>query len=379
MPTAAFSVCFGWVVAVQNAEASLVEELDTALRRGSPDRRVTILRRVTDLFLYDANRLNEEHVNVFDDVFCYLIREIETKALVEVGSRLAPINNAPVDLTRQLAAHHEIAVAGPMLSFSNRLATDDLVQIAKTRSQAHLFAISERVSIAPSITDVLLERGNRAVIHNVAINAGASLSSRGFAALLKASESDDSLAEKTGLRPDLPTHVLKELLLRATDAVRSRLFSRTPSELQEEVRRALQIAANEIDWETRTPRDFVSAKRFVELLKERGELNEAVLLKFAKARKYEETTAALALLSSAPIEIVKPLMESPRDDGLLIPCKAAGCSWETLRAVLECKISPGATPKHIAKLEADFAKLARPNAQRLLRFWQIRQIGPIGH
>lgn len=360
--------------AVQNAEAFLFDELDIALRRGSPERRVTMLRRVTDLFLYDANRLNEEHVSVFDQVFCHLIREIETRALVEISSRLASIGNAPVDLARQLAGHHDIAVAGPVLSASNRLATKDLVEIARTKSQAHLFAISERTHIAPAITDVLLNRGNRAVIHNVASNPGAGLSNHGFAALLKASETDDSLAEKTGLRLDLPPHVLKELLLRATDAVRSRLLARTPPELQEEVRRALQIAANEVDWERRTPRDFLSAKRFVELLKERGELNEAVLLKFARTRKYEETTAALALLSSTSIEIIKPLMESPRDDGLLIPCKVANCSWETLHAILECKTAPGATNKHLEKLEVDFARLLRSNAQRLLRSWQIRQV-----
>lgn len=338
-----------------------------------------MLRRVTDLFLYDANRLNEDHVGVFDDVLCHLTREIETKALVEISSRLASIGNAPMDLTRQLAGHHDITVAAPMLSVSNRLTSDDLVEIAKTRSQAHLFAISERASIAPAITDVLLDRGNRAVIHSVATNSGAQLSGHGFAALLKASETDDSLAEKTGLRLDLPPQLLRELLLRATDAVRSRLFSRTPPELQEEVRRALQIATNEVDRETRATRDFVSAKRFVDLLKKRGELNEAMLLKFAQGQKYEEMTTALASLSFASIEIIKPLMESPRDDGLLIPCKAAGCSWQTLRAILECKASPGATIKHLKKLEADFAKLSRSNAQRLLRFWQVRQIGPTNH
>lgn len=360
---------------MQNAEPSLLEELDTTLRKGSPERRVTILQRVTDLFLYDANRLNEEHVDVFDQVLCHLIRKIETKALVEISSRLSSIDNAPIDLTHQLAGHQDITIAGPMLSVSSRIATDHLIEIARTKSQAHLFAISERTHIAPAITDVLLDRGNRAVIHNVAVNSGARLSDRGFVALLKASETDDSLAEKTGLRLDLPSPVLKQLLLRATDAVRSRLLSRTPSELQEEVRRALQVAASEVDWETRTPRDFVSAKRFVELLKERGELNEAVLLKFAQGRKYEETTAALASLSSAPIEIIRPLMESPRDDGLLIPSKAAGCSWETLRAILACKTSPGAANKHIDRLEADFARLSKLSAQRLLRSWQIRQIG----
>lgn len=366
------------VVAVQNAEASLFDELDIALRSGSPEKRATMLRRVTDLFLYDANRLNDEQVGVFDHVLCHLITKIETRALVEVSARLASIGNAPTALTRQLAEHDEIEVAGPVLSITNRLTTDDLVEIAKTKSQAHLFAISGRAHIEPAVTDVLLNRGNRAVIHNVANNSGAKLSDRGFAVLLKASETDHSLAEKTGLRLDLPLSVLKDLLLRATEAVRARLFSRTPPELQEEVRRALQIAVEEVDRETGTARDFWSAKRFVELLKERNELDEAVLLKFAQARKYEETTAALALLASAPIEIIRPLMESPRDEGLLIPCRAAGCCWETLRAILQCKASPGAAKNH-ENLEADFARLSKSNAQRLLRFWQIRQVGSTSH
>ncbi len=78
---------------------------------------------------------------------------------------------------------------------------------------------------------------------------------------------------------------------------------------------------------------------------------------------------------SAPIEIIQPLMESPRNDGLLIPCKAAGCSWETLRAIVECKASSGEEKKDIEKLKTVFAKLSRSNAQSLLRLWQIRQTG----
>lgn len=361
---------------MQKADSfSVFDDLDAALQSGSSEKRVAMLRRVTDLFLSEADRLNEEQIGVFDGVLVQLIERIETRTLVEISERLAPVANAPIDLTLNLARHSEIGIARPILTNSSRLTTAHLVEIAKTKGQEHLLAISERAQIETAVTDVLLDRGNQAVVHSIAGNSGAKFSENGFAALLKAAQTDDKLAEKTGSRLDLPPNLLQELLLRATDAVRSRLLSRTPPEFQEEIRRALRAATEEVDQESSKPRDFQAAKAFVELLREKGELSESALLEFARKRKYEETAVALSLLSSASLEIIKPLMKSPRDDGLLVPCKVADCAWETVSAVLAIKLPPGSAPKAgQEKLKIDFAKLSKPNAQRLLRFWQVREV-----
>jgi uncharacterized protein (DUF2336 family) len=364
-----------WITTVQNADSSLFDDLDAALQSGSSEKRVAMLRQVTDLFLNEADRLNEEQISVFDGVLVQLIDRIETRTLAEISERLAPVANAPIDLTLNLARHSEIGIAGPILTNSTRLTTADLVEIAKTKGQDHLLAISGRAQIETAVTDVLMDRGNQAVVHSIAGNSGAMFSEGGFAALLKAAEKDDKLAEKTGSRLDLPLRLLKELLLRATEAVRSRLLSRTPPELQEEMHRALDAAARAVDLESNTPRDFQAAKVFVELLQQKGTLDEYTLFEFARSGKYEETAVALSLLSSASLEIVKPLLKSPRDDGLLIPCKVADCRWETVTAILAIKHPPGSAPKagH-DKLKSDFEKLSKPNAQRLLRFWQVREV-----
>jgi uncharacterized protein (DUF2336 family) len=375
--TYAGRICFQvWIPTVQNADSSsLFDDLDAALQSGSSEKRVAMLREVSDLFLNEANRLNEEQIGVFDDVLVQLIDRIETRTLAEISERLAPVANAPIEFTLNLARHSEIGIARPILTNSSRLTTADLVEIAKTKSQDHLLAISERAQIETVVTDVLLDRGNQAVVHRVAGNSGAKFSENGFAALLKAAETDDKLAEKTGSRLDLPLNLLRELLLRATEAVQSRLLSRIPPEFQEEMRRALSAAAEAVDQESSKPRDFHAAKAFVELLREKGELHEGTLLKFARTHKYEETAVALSLLSSASLEIIKPLMKSSRDDGLLIPCKVADCTWETVSAILATKLPPGSAPKAgQEKLKIDFAKLSKSNAQRLLRFWQVREV-----
>ena len=124
------------------APASLIPELEDVVQHGSAERRAETLQRITTLFLDGASRFNEDHVQLFDDVFGRLIEEIEAKARAELSDRLAPVGNAPVEVVRRLAQDDDIAVAGPVLAQSSRLAEADLVEIARTKSQAHLLAIS---------------------------------------------------------------------------------------------------------------------------------------------------------------------------------------------------------------------------------------------
>jgi hypothetical protein len=120
-------------------------------------------------------------------------------------------------------------------------------------------------------------------------------------------------------------------------------------------------------------RDFTAARRFVALLNDNSELKEATLFGFAKQRQYEETVAALAVLSQSTIEVIRPLMQSLRDDGVLIPCKVAGLSWDTVSAVLEGRFATGSMgPHELAKARSQFAKITTENARRLLRLWQVR-------
>jgi uncharacterized protein (DUF2336 family) len=353
--------------------ASLIGELEVAISAGSAERRVETLRRVTDLLLGDADRLNDDQIAVFDDVLGKLIERIETRALVELSSRLAPIGNAPIETIRRLAWSDKIAVAGPVLSGSARLASNDLVKIATTKSQPHLLAISGRRELDETVTDVLVERSNREVKYTLANNEGARFSETGFATLVKSAETDQSLAEMIGLRLDLPLRLLRDLLLKATEAVRARLLAVAPPETREEIRKTLGKISSEVGEELAAPRDFTKALQVVESMRKQGTLDEAALLAFAAARRYEEVVAALSILCSGSIGLVAPLMRSVRSDGLLIACKAAGLKWSTVKAILEGRVAGHAiSDLKLAEAKSDFLHLSQANAQRTFRFWQVR-------
>jgi uncharacterized protein (DUF2336 family) len=259
------------------------------------------------------------------------------------------------------------------LTESARLSEQDLVEIAETKGEQHLLAISARWWLKEVVTDALLARRYPSVSRRVVGNPGARVSAAGFAIMLAQAESDPELALETGIRVDLPPELRRQLLRNATEAVRSRLLSRAPPHLFEEIRSAIAAVAAGVNREMSKVRDFAAAGRFVTLLKDNGELNEATLFGFARQRKYEETVAALAELSQSTIEVVRPLMQSVRDDGVLIPCKVAGLGWETVHAVLESRFATDSIgPHELTEAKAQFARLTTENARRLLRFWQVR-------
>ena len=350
---------------------SLISELDTAIQSSSSDKRIATLRRVTDLFLSHAGQYDPAQMKLFDGVLMRMIGHIETRALAELGERLAPIEGAPVEVIRHLAKHDEIVVAGPVLKESKQLTSGDLVKIAREKSQDHLLAISERSEIDEAVTDVLVDRGNSEVARKVAVNSGARFSQNGFATLVKRAEKDDVLAEATGRRADIPPQMYAQLLAKATETVKAKLMATRP-EAAEELQRTLGKVAHELQ-DDRPARDYTEAQHLVALMNREGRLSEAAVLEFARTNKFEEAIAALALRCTAPIDIIDRLMQGNRIDALLIPCKAAGLAWPTTRAIIRLNpIHNTTTEDAFEAAKQDFTKLSVAAAQRIMRFWQVR-------
>ena len=352
---------------------SIIAELEEAVRSGSSAKRVNTLRQVTDLFLHDGDRLSEDQVKVFDDVLCHLVARVETRVKAELGARLAPLEYAPSGVIEHLAWDDEIAVAGTVLAGSNRLTTTTLVEIAKTKGQDHLLAISGRANLPEVVTDVIVDRGERKVIRRLADNAGARFSEAGYSGMVAHAEADDELTELLGLRIDLPLKFLRDLLQRATEAVRARLAQIAPAELQEEIKRVLKMIADKARGGASPTRDFSRAEAVVRRMKGLNELNDAAIISFAQAKKSDEVAASLAILNnSAPTEMMARLLEGLRSDLILIPCKSAGLGWGAVEAILCHRPVKHRIDEATLKLALkDYNKLSVETAERTLRFWQL--------
>jgi uncharacterized protein (DUF2336 family) len=350
---------------------SLLPELEDVVQHGSAEKRAETLRRITTLFLDGASSFNAEHVALFDDVIGCLIEEIEAKALAELARRIAPVANAPAGVVRTLAKNDDIAVAGPVLKQAT-LADPDLLAIAENKSQEHLLAMSMRLGISAALSDILVKRGDREVARSIANNQHAALSDNAFTTLVQRAEKDSVLAEKVGMRTDIPPRLFRELLIQASEVVQKRLLAKAKPETQSEIRRVLAQVTDEVAAKA-APRNYVAALAAVRVLHKERKLTEDDVAEFARTGKYEETIAALATLCAVPVEVVDRLMNGERADPVLILARAVGFGWPTVKAILNGRPGGKPSPQTLEVARENFERLTATTAQRVVRFWQVRQ------
>ena len=359
------------------APENLLDELQATLAHGTVARRVETLRRVTDLFLSGAVGSSDEQVGLFDDVFQCLMEHIETSARALLSNRLAPIDTAPPRTIRALAFDDSIEVAGPVLSQSMRLDDGTLIENARSKSQAHLMAISRRKTLSRAVTDVLVLRGNDEVLQSAVNNPGAEFTERGFTRLVNRAEGDDNLATCIGLRPTIPRHLYLKLVAKASETVRRRLEAANPQQarqvptaVREATRRARSTPA------AVTP-DTAISHALVKSLYEDGRLDEFQVASFAAAGKFDETTASIAALANVSISVAENMMIETRAEGVMILAKVGGLSWSTVKAVVNMRDElSGGEPTNLQACKDTYERLRPSTAQQVLRFHRMQQTAP---
>jgi len=354
--------------------ASLIDELDAQLKNGTKAERVDILQRITDLFLVNAGVAAKEHVEVFDEVMIRLMEKIEDKILAKLSERLASIDNSPINVIYQLSRHDRIEVAGPVLEKSNRLTDLDLVEIAYTKSQAHLSAIAGRFQINPIVADALVRRGNAQVAMKVTANKGAKFSQTGFTKLVERALGDESIAEKISDRDDVPPELYEYLVVHAAEKVKKHLVAACNPARRDQIERLLTNISNRIAmqgsnsqanagrWSAKTlsKRDLAQLRTHLDALVTAGKAGDII--------------PALAKLAGVQDEIVKNVVDQGSEDGILIICKAGEVAWPSVRSLLTSRVwKRRPTERELKTISDKYFRFSSESAERVLLFIKARK------
>jgi len=355
----------------------LLDELQSTLANGSVGRRIETLRRVTDLFLSGAIDYSDQQIALFDDVFQCLINHIEVSARALLADRLATADHAPRGTVRALAFDDTIEVAGPVLSQSERLDEASLIEAARSKSQAHLLAISIRKVLSRAVTDVLVQRGNAEVVQSTVKNPGAEFSEKGYDRLVKRAADDDDLATRLGLRPTLPRHLYLKLLAKASATVRQRLEVANPKQAAD-----VPTAVREAARRARTAPAAVTkqteiAHALVKSLHEDGRLDQHLVTQFAEQGRFDETNAAIAALANVTVATAENMMLESRAEGIMILAKVAGLAWSAVQTVIRMHDElSGGEPADLEACKATYERLRSSTAQQVIRFHRMQQSVP---
>jgi uncharacterized protein (DUF2336 family) len=351
---------------------SFLKELELTVSQGSAESRERALWYATDLLI--VGRYTDDEIWMFGEIIGRLEQDIKATARAQLARRLARVDHAPITVIKKLAFDDSIEVAGPILRRSEQLDARTLVANARSKSQEHLLAISQRRSICAEVTDELVKRGDQEVVRSVAKNNGACLSDFGILHMVKRSESDSILIEQLGHRKDIPRHVFQQLIAKASENAQKQLERERP-----EVASEMQSLVTDVTGKMHSKfgpasTNYFDAKREVARLHQYGNLNEDKIFEYSQSHKLEEATAGLALLCSLPVNVVERVLVDKNKELMLIVIKALGFSWETAMALLFLN-----APDHrigardLEDMKREFAEFNIETSRSVLRAYRSRK------
>ena len=352
---------------------TIIDELISTVASGGVKQRLRILQRVADLFVAGSRGYSDQQIALFDDVLKQLSADIEVKARAKLAHQMADLSNAPPKLTRSLAFDDEIAVAGPVLTRSDRLSDADLVENASTKSQDHLLAIAQRLKLSEKVTDVLVERGDNRVVHKVAGNNGAIFSLAGYGRLTTRAQHDRKLMMVLGQRGDIPRQHFLKLLENASASVRAKLEAANPRAAAA-IRDAVDDVATAIQHEVRAASpEHTAAARSAYFRFKMHPVAEANVHGPARTQEFEKAVVALSKLGKFPVDLVERALLDEHEDMILILAKAAGCSWTTARELsLMRAAGRNLTPEDLAGALGRYKMLTQETARNIVEFYGQR-------
>src|SRR3984885_9218080 len=307
---------------------SLLADLEDAVSRGTPESCLQALWHATDILI--AGQYSEDQIWTFGEVIGRLAEDIEIAARVRLANKLAPSNNAPVEIIEKLAFDDSIDVAGPVLRHSDRLDARMLIANARSKSQQHLLAISKRKSISDDVTDILVVRG--------------------------------------------AAEVVKQLISKASDEVKRKLERQRP-EMGTEIRAVVTDVTGAIHARFGpASKNYFTAKRTVGKLHRDGNLNEDQIFEFAHSLKFNETAVALSLLCVLPIDVVERALVNNNREVILILAKALELSWTTTMSLLFLAATNyRITARDLDEMKIGFLRLNAETSKQVLKVYQARK------
>jgi uncharacterized protein (DUF2336 family) len=352
------------------------QELTKIAAERSPEKRLELLHKVTDLYFDGLGTHQPTETYLFNDIMDRIVDQFSRDLKRDVATSLATLPDFPNGVVRKLAADEDIEIARPVLRNAFSLTDDDLVELAKRGSQAHLAAIAGRATLPEKVTDVLVDRGERGVVHAITANHGARFSDRGMECLLGKCGDDVDLRELLVERPDLSPRVVDKLLPMLSESLVAKLAERgyevngaLSAEMVHSLRQRFLAAM-------KARKDNILHVSVVidEIHMGRMKLDDTVR-QIVEVGRLLDAAAVLASFARLDRDHVFNLMLKGEQQTIMILCRSLELSWPTLDSILAVRAAKNrARYFSDPAIRTDYEAIDLAVAQRAIRFLRVRQV-----
>ena len=356
-----------------SGEQSRLKQLLALAKEDSPEKRSSLLREITDVFMAAPDRYTSSEMQHFDVIMSKVTETVEAQLRREIAEKIADSPTAPKGLLRQLALD-EIIVAEPVLKRSTALSEEDLIRVIRQRGQEHMKAITQRREIPETVSAELVDRGDKDVLVGLAGNKGAKLNHQTMERLVEHSRTIGELQAPMATRYDLPPQLLTQMYFFVSSALKKEILKRSdmldPALIDEAVESNRQKILTSAVAEAQD--SVEAARKFVKDRINQNTLNESLLKELIELRRATEFLYAFSHYVGIDTSTSQRILADRSWESLAIACRASGLERSTFaKIVFGLQRTPDEQQKALRILDL-YLKIPQEAAERVMRFWRVR-------
>ncbi|MEM1364380.1 MAG: DUF2336 domain-containing protein [Pseudomonadota bacterium] len=317
---------------------SMLQDLLKLAGQDDQNSRTVLVDQLADMFLGDDTDHTDNEEELFTDVMTDLINGVDQDAQIRVANKFADADATPRPMARRLAFNDEPEVAAPVLERSNVLTEDDLVEVAESKSEDHLMAITKRPQLSERLTDAIIDRDMDAPISSAARNLGASFSESGFEKMVdKAASGVGEIADALSFRQDVPADVADKLLENLPPAAKVRFLSLMCND-EAGAADMIREAAFTVEKAARQKRATVlEAKALVAEIQDGTRNIDEALGELAEARQVDTLCVVLGDQTGLKKRRVESVLKKPDSTAFVVLCRALSLETDTFRQLFKLR------------------------------------------
>ncbi len=169
--------------------------------------------------------LTSAEVGIAQDIIRVLARDIEESVRASLAQSLRNSHLLPHDVALRLASDID-KVALPILSESQVLTPEDLIDIVQGSPLAKQRAVARRSDLPEAVSDVIMDLGGEGAVSDLLDNATAHIGAHGYDRALDRFPLSEPIKEKMVSRESLPLAVSERLVSLVSERLGQRLAAR---------------------------------------------------------------------------------------------------------------------------------------------------------
>lgn len=208
----------------ENSNLLSFADIQKLLTNRSVDVRAETIQKLT--IMYAEKDFVESEKRIAEDIFRLAAKDVEERIRTTLSLNLAINEYLPEDIAKALATDVSDEVANPLLQFSSRLSSEDLIQIVIEGNESRQTAVASRAIVEEEVAFAIAAHGKENAVEVLVRNEGARISEESFHTVIDRFSENEKIHEGIAMREVVPESIIIRVLENASEDLQRHIVSK---------------------------------------------------------------------------------------------------------------------------------------------------------